>query len=678
MNLNIFNTENLFNATNKLFEQLNIKLNSNTAMSIVAKDLLAEKYPANYDRNDAPKIQELYFSGRIDNSIFENDISNNGDTLDDAIKASNSMNYRGFMTFAVLFDKQPTRTQIALLSRAFNMKWNAPVMLLLKYGNFISLALPERFMYKQEWRQRTGGEQVGKIIILRDINTQNPHTGHLRILQDLAKHNAGNFNELYETWLKVLNIKTLNDDFYCRLAGKYDKSGKLVIKGWYQKCYESINIDLTKASIILNKKIDDELRPQAVIRVIIRMMFIWFMKEKGLIKNDFFKKEFAKKFLKNENTYYNAILQNLFFAVLNKKIDERRFRKHNRQNPYDPEKNDYGIFDLFRFQNDFINRKADEFKELTKTIPFVNGGLFQCHDYIFTGQDSVTNEKNNKNNYIIDGFSERKNCRAIIPDNVMFELIDLFNDYVFTIEESTPQEQDIALDPELLGTVFENLIGFYNPETKENARKQTGSFYTPREIVDYMCKESFKEAILSEPRFAGLNGLQDKIRRLIDNDEDYLDFPEKNNLIAAITDLKIIDPACGSGAFPMGMFNLMVRTIEKLQEHKTTYKNKLDIIQNCIYGIDIQNIAIEITKLRFFISLLVDYQTPDNIKDFDMLPNLETKFVVANTLIGIDLGHSSDLFENEIRQKFRALTTIFLPLTTARTPQQKTNIKNHY
>jgi Alw26I/Eco31I/Esp3I family type II restriction m6 adenine DNA methyltransferase len=234
-------------------------------------------------------------------------------------------------------------------------------------------------------------------------------------------------------------------------------------------------------------------------------------------------------------------------------------------------------------------------------------------------------------------------------------------------------EQDIALDPELLGTIFENLIGFYNPETKENARKQTGSFYTPREIVDYMCSESLKESL--KTRFPNLHT---QIDRLIDRNEDYLNFPEKNKLLAAITDLKILDPACGSGAFPMGMFNLMVRTVEKLQEHKTTYKNKLDIIENCIYGIDIQNIAVEISKLRFFISLLVDYESPANIADFEVLPNLETKFVVANTLIGIDLGHSTDIFESQIIKEFQELTEIFLPFTTAKTPKEKEKINNDF
>ncbi|MDR2344885.1 MAG: Eco57I restriction-modification methylase domain-containing protein, partial [Planctomycetaceae bacterium] len=509
----------------------------------------------------------------------------------------------------------------------------------------------------QEWRE---GEKVGKVIILRDINTDNPHTGHLRILQDLANHNARNFNELHKKWLEVLDVNILNKGFYKRLVE------------WYTKCFNDIKINLTAASKILEKDIENELKPQAVIRVIVRMMFIWFMKEKGLIKDLFFKKDFAKRYLKSQDVYYNAVLQNLFFAVLNKKIDERRFRKNNPKNKYDVQSNDYGLFDVFRYKEFFKDENiANEFVKLTKTVPFVNGGLFQCHDYKFSGIDETANEQNTNKNYIIDGFSDNPKERAKISDEIIFELLDLFNSYVWTIEESTPSEQDIALDPELLGTVFENLIGFYNPETKENARKQTGSFYTPREIVDYMCRESLKETL--KTKFPDLHS---QIDDLIDNNEDQLNFPNKNKMLAAITNLKILDPACGSGAFPMGMFLLTVRTIEKLQERKTTYKNKLDIITNCIYGVDIQNIAIEISKLRFFISLLVDYKTPERIENFEMLPNLETKFVAANTLIGIEKNASNDLFG--VNQAFEELTKIFLPFTTAKTPKEKEQIKNNF
>jgi len=670
MELNIFTNKNLYEATVELFSQLNIELNSNTAQNIDAKAVLGDKYK---DREPFTNITEIYFAGLVEDSLFDsNRVGATKYTEQEAWKTAHK-NYNGLMLFALKLNKKPTRTEISGLTRAFNCKSLAmPVGLLFQYEHFISLALPERFLYKQSWRQ---GEKVSKTIILRDINCIDTHRGHIDILKKLSEHKAHSFSELNESWKKTLDIKTLNDEFYYRLAGKYNKNGDLILAGWYQKAFADLKIDLKKASQILGKDIENELRPQAVIRIIVRMMFIWFMKQKGLINPVFFDKNFAKEFLKGENKYYNAVLQNLFFAVLNRKIDERRFRKYNPKNKYDADTNDYGVFDVFRYQYFFKDGKTNEFLNRTKEIPFVNGGLFQCHDYKFKGGGTGTGNyagENDDKNYIIDGFSDNPKERAKISDNVMFSLIDLFESYVWTIEESTPEEQDIALDPELLGTVFENIIGTYNPESQANARKASGSFYTPKSIVDYMCRESFRETL--KTRFPNLSA---EIDGLLDNNEDKLDFPNTNNLLAAITSLKILDPACGSGAFPMGICNLMVRTIEKLQEHKTTYKNKLDIIQNCIYGVDIQNIAIEISKLRFFISLLVDYETPENIAKFDVLPNLETKFAVANTLIGIDLKKDErSLFD--FNEEFRALTNIFTLFTTAKTTEEKNKIKNAF
>jgi hypothetical protein len=682
MEFSYFNKQNLSDAAVNFFAQLNIALNNSvTAENIDAKDYLREQF-----KNDKPftSINELYFTGLINNNIFDKALFETKYTLEDAEKENSRTKekYESIMVFALELSEKPTRTQISKLTSAFNYRKKMPYLLLLKYNDYISLALPELSTYKQSWLH---DEKVGKVIILRDIDTENTHAGHLRILQDLANHNAHNFNELHEAWLKVLDIQTLNKGFYNRLVA------------WYDKCYGDIQINLNAASRELGKKIDDELKPQAVIRIIIRMMFLWFMKEKQLIDNKFFTRKFAAEFLNSENNYYNAILQNIFFAVLNKKIDERRFRLKNNYNPFDPETNDYGVADVLRYKSMFKKGKDDEFLQETKRIPYVNGGLFQCHDYVFAGKDLANNKYNRDHNYIIDGFTERMPAR--VSADTMFALIDLFNDYVFTIEESTPLEQDIALDPELLGTIFENLIASYNPETKENARKQTGSFYTPREIVDYMCKESLREALKTKlPNLAAI------IDNLIDDDADNfvnlrgsscnqllhevhredtkllketINFQIATEIQNTILHLKILDPACGSGAFLMGMFNLMVKIVEKLDSRKTTYQNKLDIIQNCIYGIDIQNIAVEISKLRFFISLLVDYDYDlEHIERFEVLPNLETKFVVANSLIGIEKNAQNDIFG--VNKAFEELTEAFLPFTTAKTPKEKEAIKNAF
>ncbi len=277
------------------------------------------------------------------------------------------------------------------------------------------------------------------------------------------------------------------------------------------------------------------------------------------------------------------------------------------------------------------------------------------------------------------------------------DYLNILNGYKFTVEENTPLEEDVALDPELLGKVFENLLAAYNPETKTTARKQTGSFYTPREIVNYMVDESliaYFESRLSSPsgREEGslatngeiLRSSQDdnrkqKFRLLLSHTLEKPDFTEDETrtIINAIDNIKVLDPACGSGAFPMGVLHQLVNALSKLdpdnerwlaaqierarnavsdltiseriEDVKKTfsanerdYARKLFLIQNCIYGVDIQPIAVQIAKLRFFISLVAEQKVNDTEPNRGIipLPNLETNFVAANTLIGLDSGKS--------------------------------------
>jgi len=239
-------------------------------------------------------------------------------------------------------------------------------------------------------------------------------------------------------------------------------------------------------------------------------------------------------------------------------------------------------------------------------------------------------------------------------------------------------EEEIALDPELLGRVFENLLASYNPETQTTARKQTGSFYTPREIVNYMVDESLKAYLKQKLESeAGMKphdadvGLE--ILFTYTEKEHAFTGKETKILIDAIDNCKILDPACGSGAFPMGVLHKFVHILHKLDpqnekwkerqiskagqiddpaireksitdieeafaNNELDYGRKLYLIENCIYGVDIQPIAVQIAKLRFFISLVVDQKKNPSRKNLGILslPNLETKFVAANTLIGLD------------------------------------------
>ena len=466
---------------------------------------------------------------------------------------------------------------------------------------------------------------------------------------------------------------------------------------------------------------DDKFNAEATIRLVTRLIFVWFLKQKHLIPDEFFDESYiADKLLKNfcpnevvnlfgkseESVYYKAILQNLFFAMLNspitpegkETISERRFR--NGRSDYDNNK-------LMRYESLFTD--PDLFVSIAnRTVPFLNGGLFDCLD-----------DKDNHN--YIDGFSDREVVQKslIVPDYLFFGeevgknidlsewygdstkkkvsargIIDILKRYNFTVEENTPFDQEVSLDPELLGKVFENLLASYNPETQTTARKQTGSFYTPREIVQYMVDESIIAHLCKHVS----PDLETEYRKLMAYNDEMpdLDDKQKDEIINAIFNCKILDPACGSGAFPMGILQQMVHVLSQLDPTNEKWKNlmlenalgetkdafqsqteeeraeklrdiensfnenlnnpdyarKLYLVENCIYGVDIQPIAIQISKLRFFISLVVDQKSNNNpVDNFGIrpLPNLEAKFVAANSLLGLNTEDTSLFTTPEIR-----------------------------
>lgn len=487
---------------------------------------------------------------------------------------------------------------------------------------------------------------------------------------------------------------------------------------------------------------DDKFNAESTIRLVTRLIFVWFLKQKHLIPEEFFDETYIRENLlenfnpntkvdlfykSNESKYYKAILQNLFFAMLNSPItpeggtelSERHFR--NGRSDYDNNK-------LMRYESMFKNPQL--FVELAnRTVPFLNGGLFDCLD-------------DKDNGVYIDGFSDREIVKKalIVPDYLFFGeevgknldlsrwygdnkkkkvsasgIIDILKRYNFTVEENTPFDQEVSLDPELLGKVFENLLASYNPETQTTARKQTGSFYTPREIVQYMVDESL---VAHLKRTVG-DELEEQYRQLMryTDEEVPLTDVQRKQIMQSLYHCKVLDPACGSGAFPMGMLQQMVHILnridpdnemwkemmrqaalckqnleqDEIQEveddlnrnfndgfNRPDYARKLYLIENCIYGVDIQPIAIQISKLRFFISLVVDQKANDNpAENFGIrpLPNLEAKFVAANTLIGLDKKDSSLFDTPEILAKKEELKIAKHKIFGAKTVRTKRKYK---
>ncbi|MEJ5352645.1 MAG: TaqI-like C-terminal specificity domain-containing protein [Melioribacteraceae bacterium] len=252
---------------------------------------------------------------------------------------------------------------------------------------------------------------------------------------------------------------------------------------------------------------DENGRNIATIRLITRLIFIWFMKVRKLIPDELFDENSLKNILKsfklNDTNYYKAILQNLFFATLNTKQNERRFT--SKKKGYKGFSTDFGNHNVYRYEELFKNSE-EAIEKYFMPIPFLNGGLFECLDY----KSKIKDER-----MYIDGFTSTKSKQPVIPNELFFAeekqvdlnkdygtsnkkynvrgLIKILSQYNFTIDENDPNDAEVALDPELLGKVFENLLASYNPETANTARKSTGSYYTPRPIVDYMVDESLKQ-----------------------------------------------------------------------------------------------------------------------------------------------------------------------------------------
>jgi len=584
-----------------------------------------------------------------------------------------------YLFFAIeLIKKDYSRGALAQITREINKIFPMPVMLLFRYGEHLTLSVINRRLNKKDEQK----DVLEKVTLIKDISIQNPHRAHIEILFDLSFdqlkqiHKFTNFVELHNAWQKTLDTKELNKRFYRELSN------------WY---FWAIN-RVSFPNDIDDDKDDTVFNSESIIRLLTRLIFIWFIKEKNLIPDKIFDVKEVSKLIKGFNTkgstvYYRAILQNLFFATLNQKIEERAFATDG---TFEQNKKNYGIKNLYRYSSDYIISK-DEVIQLFKRVPFLNGGLFDCLD---------SEDKNGVVMYL-DGFSRNPKKQAQVPDELFFSqektidlsavyddkrkknetvkgLFEIFNHYKFTITENTPIEEEVALDPELLGRVFENLLASYNQETKTTARKQTGSFYTTREIVNYMVDESLKAYLKQKLETESGMKLEDAevgLEFLLGYNERENLFNEKETsiLIKAIDNCKILDPACGSGAFPMGILHKLVHILHKLDSQNKLWKerqiekamaiddpeirdtliadietafnnNELDygrklyLIENGIYGVDIQPIATQISKLRFFISLIVD-QKADKTKDnfgIRPLPNLETKFVTANTLIGIN------------------------------------------
>lgn len=417
----------------------------------------------------------------------------------------------------------------------------------------------------------------------------------------------------YEDLFNRFNIEIVNDEFFEN----------------YKKLFLDLQKKIEKDSIfskfLKDKNITSDFFSK---RLLGQIVFCYFLQKKkwlGVTKE----KKFGTgdlNYLRNTFNFYNSKKENFFNKFLE-----------------------------FFFYEGLNNENEDNFvKSINIKVPYVGGGLFEY----FEGYDWKKESLNIPNSF----FSNIK------KDGIL-DILDLYN---FTVDEHEDYDIELAVDPEMLGRVFENLL-------PDNIRKGGGSYYTPRVIVNYMCENSLSQFL--HKKFKETLSL-DVINNFIKN-RDFNPNNEKTFVLnadkidKALRDIKICDPSVGSGAFAVGIVNLISRLRYILINHVSRkYKNNLyffkrDCIQNSIYGVDIDSSAVEITKLRLWLTLIVE---KENYEDTEPLPNLDFQLIQGNSLInevdGFNFQHLDvkdkdyqfELLPNDVWEEFTKTKDKFIDL----------------
>ncbi len=465
-----------------------------------------------------------------------------------------------------------------------------PVVVIMRQGTLLTLATCELTD-----RVDGNGHKLGKVTMLRNMDCCNLHAGHKQILERIAKDVQGSrsYDDLHQRWFKSFSIDVLSDDFFNEYKANYEDiiefvTGKRMVKE-NGRWIERNNGNPCEA---IMKEFKDFPDPEKAVRDYVknlmgRLVFIQFLQKKGWMGvpdgngwegGD---PEFLQNLFKNsdkKDTFIDNVLEPLF--------NDLNTKRHG---------------DLVTNQN-----VGENFK-----VPYLNGGLFELDE-----SDDTT---------------------FALPSRFMQNLLDFFASYNFTIDENAPDDVEIGVDPEMLGRIFENLL-------EDN--KEKGAFYTPKEIVQYMCRESLIAYLTTcVMKKQGENhrpeeDIRKAVRSLLSEPETIVPKMTKEHLEnfgTYIREVKICDPAIGSGAFPMGLLNELVRCRTLINAWAVdSYGNELvgdiaalkaEIIRNNIYGVDIEKGAIDIARLRFWLSIIVDEKTPE------ALPNFDYKFMQGNSLI---------------------------------------------
>jgi hypothetical protein len=395
---------------------------------------------------------------------------------------------------------------------------------------------------------------------------------------------AGKAGKQLEDVVEAFSVERVSDEFFIHSKEQY--------RQFCDYLYEYEPAKAIFSKLTETEKEADRLRKQQKLmrdfakKLMGRLVFLYFLQKKrwlgGMIgsgnwedgASDFLRQLFEKS--PDKNRFYSQTLASLYFRTLNTNENERP-----------------------GFTYDAPWGKVK--------VPFLNGGLFE--------EDQEGTEQFD------------------FPEHLFQNLLDLYDRYNFTVDENSPNDHEIGIDPEMLGHIFENLL--------EENREKKGAFYTPKEIVHYLCQESLWQylktkllpaarpanVVWSDSRDADERELEHFVRNKERGAKDGFIYKNARAIEAALREVRICDPAIGSGAFPMGLLYEVFHCHVELDLTKDLGKLKRDIIEHCIYGVDIDKGAVDIAQLRFWLALVVDENVPQP------LPNLDYKIMQGDSLL---------------------------------------------
>ncbi|EGQ11880.1 DNA methyltransferase, partial [Prevotella nigrescens] len=398
----------------------------------------------------------------------------------------------------------------------------------------------------------------------------------------------------------AFNVEALSKEFFGKYKAQYEAFVNYMVDPANGMRQNFIDTDFDHAGMTADKIRDREEKPirDYVKKLLGRIVFLHFLQKKGWLgvpagkdwgKGDcnFILHLFENASEEQKENFLDAILENLFSEGLDKNRSEK---------------------------NDLYDTKVEGFRNCR--IPYLNGGLFE-RDYL----DELA---------------------VKFPAEYFDSLLTMLSQYNFTIDENDPNDAEVGVDPEMLGRIFENLL-------EDN--KDKGAFYTPKEIVQYMCRESLIAYLQTDQNEED----KEAIRKFVTTHDAELLGDLKANIEQKLLDVKICDPAIGSGAFPMGLLRELFFCRSAIEPNiiENAANIKRYIIQNNIYGVDIERGAVDIARLRFWLALIVDEKTPE------ALPNLDFKIMQGNSLLesyeGIDLSKLATMSDLQIYEPQRNL-----------------------